>query len=229
MTTAQLRLHHALDALDAAGSTTRPGPPVHGCEHCWTAQDFALLTGPADLVPNELLRRAAMKSWDLWDDFPTLYRRLAPRILREFSTGRLIADGPLIASRLLTARWREWPHAELVTEVLDAWWSATLEDPEPPRSVPEVLETVATTTGTLTPWLRTWADTATVTADRHLADALERWLPQGEVLDLKFGFYGELEVGAELTQWLLSLPPGRIGADQRYWLDLVIFHCRQDI
>ncbi|MFJ8440943.1 hypothetical protein [Kitasatospora griseola] len=227
MTTAQQRLHHALDALDTAGRSSHPGPPVGGCEHCWTAEDLALLSGPPDLLPNELLRRAAVKSTDLWNDFPTLYRRLAPRILRQLTAG-VLADGELVATRLRAADWRKWPHADLVTEVLDAWWSATLEQSAPPTHVPTVLETVAATTDTLTPWLRTWADTATPTADRHLADAVEGWLHWGDVLTLKFGFHGEFEAGPELTEWLLALPPGRIPVDQRYWLELIVSPPAQD-
>ncbi|MFJ5925052.1 hypothetical protein ACIQF6_20855 [Kitasatospora sp. NPDC092948] len=221
MTTAQQRLHHALDALDTAGRSSQPGPPVHACEHCWSDRDFALLAGPATLLPNGLLHSAAAKTPASWDDFPTLYRRLAPRILRQLTTGRLAVDGPLIASRLLAADWREWPHAGQVADVLDAWWSAALDRPAPTPDVPEVLETVATATGTLAPWLHTWANTPTRTADRHLADTVEGWLRWGELPGLTFGFYQELQVGAELTKWLLALPPGRIGPDRRYWLELI--------
>ncbi|MFD7639332.1 hypothetical protein ACFV4P_01630 [Kitasatospora sp. NPDC059795] len=222
MTTSQQRLHHTLDALDtAARRAERPGPPVRGCEHCWDPEDFALLSGPAALVPDRLLHRAAAKSTDLWEDFPALYRRLAPRILRQLTTGRMRVDGPLIASRLLAADWRAWPHADRVVDVLDAWWSAALDRPDPLPDVAEVLETTATATGSLTRWLRTWEATRTATADHHLTDALEGWLRWGELPGLTFGFYDELPVGAELTRWLLALPPGRIGADQRYWLELL--------
>ncbi|MGW4382193.1 hypothetical protein [Kitasatospora sp. NPDC004531] len=221
MTTAQQRLHHALDALDSAGGSSRPGPPVHGCEHCWSAEDFALLAGPPTLLPDALLHRAAAKGADLWDDFPTLYRRLAPRILRQLTTGRLLVDGPLIASRLVAADWRGWPHAEQLAEVLDAWWLAALDRPAPVPDVAQTLETVATASGALAPWLRAWAATRTPTADRHLADVLEGWLRGGDLPGLEFGSHRELPVGAELTRWLLDLPPGRIGADQRYWLELL--------
>ncbi|MFD8599215.1 hypothetical protein ACFV1L_29840 [Kitasatospora sp. NPDC059646] len=217
MTTAQQRLHHALDALDSAG-TARPGPPVHGCEHCWTAEEFTLLAGPPALLPDRLLQSAAAKSADLWDDFPALYRRLTPVVLRKLTTGRSIVEGWVVGTRLATAGWRDWPEAELIGDVLDAWWAATLDRPAPSPGVLETLETAAVATGTITPWLRAWADTATRTADRHLADAVDGWL-HDRLTDLRFGLHGELEVGSELTAWLLALPTERIGADRRKSLE----------
>ncbi|MER5888089.1 hypothetical protein ABT160_30080 [Streptomyces sp. NPDC001941] len=70
------------------------------------------------------------------------------------------------------------------------------------------------TTGTLTPWLEAWAKTRTEAADLHLADALQCWLIEGELADLRLGFYEELHATPELLPWLLSLEPGRIGAAQ---------------
>ncbi len=167
MTTAQQRLHHALDALDRAG-TARPGPPVHGCEHCWTAEEFTLLAGPPALLPDRLLQSAAAKSADLWDDFPALYRRLTPVVLRKLTTGLSLVEGWVVATRL-----------------------------------------------------RTWADTATPTTDRHLADAADGWVYEGALAELRFGLHGELEVGAELTEWLFALPVERIGADRQQALAYV--------
>ncbi|MFJ4678141.1 hypothetical protein [Kitasatospora sp. NPDC088783] len=217
MTTAQQRLHHALDALDR---TARPGPAVGGCEHCYTAGQLAALAGPPALVPNSLLHSVAAKSPDHWTDFPTLYRRLAPRILRQLTTGTLAVDGPLVADRLVAAGWPDWHRAELVREVLDAWWPAALADPG--ADAAEVLGTLAVATGTVTPWLRTWAETPTPTANRHLADTLDRWLTYGELPDLRLGFHRDLPVGPEVAAWISGLPPHRIGEDRRYWLELAL-------
>ncbi|ROR45740.1 hypothetical protein [Kitasatospora cineracea] len=210
MTTAQQRLHHALDALDR---TARPGPAVGGCEHCYTAGQLAALAGPPALVPNGLLHSVAAKGPDHWEDFPTLYRRLAPRILRQLTTGTLAVDGPLVAARLVAAAWPDWHRADLVRDVLDAWWPAALADPA--ADAAEVLATLAVATGTLTPWLRTWAATPTPTADRHLADALDTWLHHGRLPDLRLGFHAELPAGPEITAWIATLPPRRIAPDQR--------------
>ncbi|RKE17816.1 hypothetical protein [Streptomyces sp. TLI_171] len=218
MTTAQQRLHHALDAL---GRTARPGPPVGGCEYCCTPAQLAALSGPPDLLPDGLLHSVAARNPDHWDGFEALYRRLAPRILRQLTTGTLHVDAPLIGSRLAAAEWRGWDSADLVAEVLDAWWPVVLDDPSPSPAASEVLGTLAVATGSVTPWLSSWARTATPTANRHLQDAADSWLSENDPLGIGFGFYGELPVGRELMTWLSSLPEDRLGADRRYWLDLV--------
>ncbi|MFC8721038.1 hypothetical protein [Kitasatospora sp. NPDC057198] len=213
MTTAQQRLHHALDAL---GRTARPGPAVDGCGHCYAPEELALLSGPPDLIPDRLLHSVAAKSPDHWVDFPTLYRRLAPRLLRQLTTRTLAVDGPLIAARLVSADWTSWHRAELVRDVLDAWWPATLADPT--ANAAEVLETVAVVTGTATPWLTTWAGTRTPTAEHHLTRTVDDWLHLARLPDLRLGFYGELPVGPEVAAWIADLPPHLLDADQRYWL-----------
>ncbi|GLW75082.1 hypothetical protein Kpho02_73790 [Kitasatospora phosalacinea] len=216
MTTAQQRLHHALDAL---GRTARPGPAVDGCEHCYTAEQLAVLSGPPDLIPDGLLHSVAAKFPDHWGDFPTLYRRLAPRLLRQLTTGTLAVDGPLVAARLVAADWPNWHRAELVRDVLDAWWSATLADPA--AHAADVLETVAVATGTVVPWLRTWTETRTPTAERHAARTVDDWLHFDRLPDLRLGFHRELPVGPEVAAWIASLPPRLLDEEHRYWLDTV--------
>ncbi|QKW18437.1 hypothetical protein HUT16_04580 [Kitasatospora sp. NA04385] len=216
MTTAQQRLHHALDAL---GRTARPGPAVDGCGHCYTPRELAALSGPPDLVPDRLLHSVAMKSPGHWVDFPALYRRLAPRLLRQLTTGTLAVDGPLVAARLVAADWTSWHRAELVRDVLDAWWCATLADPA--ANAADVLETVSVATGTATPWLRAWSETRTPTAERHLTRAVGDWLYYDRLPDLRLGFHRELPVGPEIAAWIAALPPHLLDEEQRSWLDLV--------
>ncbi|GLW57661.1 hypothetical protein [Kitasatospora phosalacinea] len=216
MTTAQQRLHHALDAL---ARTARPGPVVDGCGHCYTDGQLAALSGPPDLVPDRLLHSVAAKGPDHWGDFPTLYRRLAPRILRQLTTGTLHVDGPLVAARLVAADWSGWQHAELVREVLDAWWSATLASHCANAS--EALETVAVATGAVTPWLAAWTEARTPTAERHLIRTVGDWLHSARLPDLRLGFYRELPVGPEVADWIAALPPHLLDEEHRYWLDLV--------
>ncbi|GGX44825.1 hypothetical protein [Streptomyces noursei] len=76
------------------------------------------------------------------------------------------------------------------------------------------METLGVITGTLAPWLTARAQTRTEAADRHLRDALDQWLVQGELADLHFGFYKEAHATPELLPWLSSLEDGRIDADQ---------------
>ncbi|WP_033219474.1 hypothetical protein [Kitasatospora phosalacinea] len=214
MTTAQQRLHHALDALDR---TARPGPVVDGCGHCYTPEELAALAGPPALVPERLLHSAAMKFPDHWVDFPTLYRRLAPRLLRKLTTRTLAVDGRLIASRLVAADWTSWHRAELVRDVLDAWWPATLDDPT--ANAADVLETLAVATGTATPWLAAWTETRTPTAERHITRTIDDWLHFARLPDLHLGFYRELPVGPEVAAWIADLPPRLLGEDHRSWLE----------
>ncbi|MFF4340583.1 hypothetical protein ACFY00_11665 [Kitasatospora sp. NPDC001540] len=216
MTTAQQRLHHALDAL---GRTARPGPAVDGCGHCYTDEQLAVLSGPPDLIPDRLLHSVAAKNPDHWDDFPTLYRRLAPRVLRQLTTGTLHIDSPLIASRLVAADWTSWHRAELVRDVLDAWWPVALADPG--ASAADVLETLAVATGTVTPWLTAWSETRTPTSERHLIRTIDDWLYFNRLPDLRLGFYGELPVGPEVAAWIATLPPRLLDEERRHWLDTV--------
>jgi hypothetical protein len=77
-----------------------------------------------------------------------------------------------------------------------------------------VLETISASTGTLAPWLAIWAETPTEAADRHLRDALDKWLFKGQLADLRLGFYDELHATPKLLPWLLSMRENRIDAAQ---------------
>jgi hypothetical protein len=75
-----------------------------------------------DRVPDDLIALVAAEVTDRWDDFPAVYRRMTPRIVRLLATGRLHVDHGLIASRLLAAGWREWVPIE--QEALEKVWHA---------------------------------------------------------------------------------------------------------
>jgi hypothetical protein len=66
------------------------------------------ISGPLDLMADDLVSAVAAEVPDHWDDFPRLYRRLTPRIIRPAVTGRLHIDENLIASRLVAAGWTTW-------------------------------------------------------------------------------------------------------------------------
>lgn len=208
----------ALSALDAAFAPLNDGPfTVGGCTHCYAQADLDALAGPVDRVPEDLIPHVAHEGPDHWADFPALYRRMTPRIIRSMVTGNLHGDYGLLAQRLLDAGWRSWPAAErkALDQVWHAWWRSALDQYPGTGRATDVLEVIAVSTGTLVPWLASWRATRTEAADRHLHDALRRWLRGGDLADLRLGFYGNFRASAELVPWLLSLEEGRISAALR--------------
>jgi hypothetical protein len=211
------RLQDALDALDAAYAPLSERPfTAGGCTHCYTQADLDALSGPVDRVPQDLIPHVAAEATDHWDDFPAVYRRMTPRIIRRLVTGQLHVDHGLIASRLLAAGWRDWAPAErdALEQVWHAWWRSALHEYPGIEPVTEVLETISVSTGTLAPWLAIWAETPTEAADRHLRDALDKWLFEGQLADLRLGFYDELHATPELLPSLLSMRQNRIDTAQ---------------
>jgi hypothetical protein len=209
-------LVHALDALDTVFAlSSSQSFTVGGCTYCYAPADLEALAGPVDRVPEDLIPSVAAKTTDHWDDFPALYRRMTPRIVRLLVTGRLQEHG-LIASRLLAADWRAWPMAEqeALEKVWHTWWRSVLHEYPGAQPVTGPLETISVSTGTLTPWLDVWAETRTLAADQHLRDTLDYWLFEWELAHLKFGFYGEFHATPQLLPWLLTLDQGRLDTAQ---------------
>ena len=220
------RLQAALDALDAVFAPLSAQPfTVDGCTYCYAPADIEALAGPVHRVPEELIPSVAAKEAGHWDDFPALYRRMTPRIVRLLATGRLHVDHGLVASQLLKAGWRDWtmPERETLETVWHAWWRSALHEYPGTEPVTGVLETISVSTGTLLPWLAVWAETRTETAGQHLCDALDHWLFEARLADLRFGFYGEFHATPELLAWLLSLEEGRITAAQLFEVERIAY------
>ncbi|MFJ4539778.1 hypothetical protein ACIP39_27995 [Streptomyces tibetensis] len=201
----QQQLMTALDALDVAFASEEPFP-VSGCTYCYGAEDLAELSGPLDLISDDLVSAVAAEAPSHWDDFPRLYRRLTPRVIRAAVTGRLHVDENLIASRLREADWTTWdaPLAQALHEVWSAWWRATLHTSPSPVSARETLSLITVATGTLRPWLDTWTATRSPAADSQLADFIDDVLTEYEITDLHMGFYDEYDASTELLSWLLN-------------------------
>lgn len=191
----------------------RPGPrlrrgtpfPRRGCTFCYAEQDLAELAGPLHLVSEDLIPAVAAEGPDHWDDFPRLYRRLVPRIVRPLVTDRLHTDAELIASRLVQAEWTGWdrPLADALRDVWDAWWRSTLDShPGGPVTIEKALGLVTVTTGGMRPWLDTWAATRTPAADAQLTDLVDDVMFEGRITDLHLGFYDEYHATPELLSWL---------------------------
>lgn len=219
----QQQLATALDALDRAFASEEPFP-VTGCTYCYGDQDLAELSGPLDSIADDLLCAVAAEVPSHWDDFPRLYRRLTPPIIRRVVTGRLHVDENLIASRLLAAGWTTWdaPLTSALHEVWAAWWQATLHTCPGPVSIRETLSLITVATGTLRPWLDIWTETRTETADAQLADFIDDVLVEYEITELHMGFYDEYDASVELLGWLLTDVRHRAGdarLDEPYLLE----------
>ncbi|MFD3514794.1 hypothetical protein [Streptomyces sp. NPDC058657] len=215
MTDPHQQFQDALDALDTAFVPPDEQPfSVGGCTHCYTEADLAALAHPVQQVPEELIYSVAHKTPDHWTDFPGLYRRLTPRIVRLLTADRL--DHGLVASRLLAAGWRSWPARQrtALEQVWYAWWRSALHTYPGDGHIADVLEVLSAAAGTPVTWLAIWSETRTEASDLHLSDALDRWLWQDELADLHFGFFDELPATPELLRWLLALEDGRVGAAQ---------------
>lgn len=195
----------ALDALDHAFAPEAPFR-VTGCTFCYAEQDLAELSGPLDLIADDLIAAVAGEVPSHWDDFPRLYRRLVPRIVRPLVTGKLHVDAKLIASHLLQAGWTDWdpPLSEALRDVRSAWWQDTLHTYPSPVPVRNTLGLITVTTHSLRPWLDTWTATNTPAADAHLADFVDDVLFESEITDLHMGFYDEYDATPELLGWLLT-------------------------
>ncbi|MEU0812446.1 hypothetical protein [Streptomyces sp. NPDC005970] len=205
MSHSQQQLTTALDALDRAFAGEEPFP-VQGCTYCYGEQDLAELSGPLHLISDDMVTSVAMEVPSHWDDFPRLFRRLTPRIIRPVVTGQFHVDENLIASRLLEAGWTTWdaPLADALRDVWSAWWRTTLHTHPSPVSVRETLSLITVATDTLRPWLDLWTATRTPAADAHLADLVDDVMFEFEITDLHMGFYDEYHATPELLDWLLT-------------------------
>ncbi|WP_405770901.1 hypothetical protein OG539_39375 [Actinacidiphila glaucinigra] len=151
-----------------------------------------------------------------WGDFPRLYRRLVPRIIRPVVTGLFGIDEELVASRLVQAGWTTWdaPLTEALRDVWDAWWQTTLRTHPGPVPIRTALAVVTVATGGLSSWLDTWTGIRTTAADARLAGLVDDVLFESEFTDLSMGFYDEYHATAELVEWLLTDVRDRV-ADAR--------------
>lgn len=219
----QQQLQSALDTLDAAFASEEP-VDIQGCLYCYGEADFAALSGPVHLLSDDLVASVALEVPDHWSDFPGLFRRMTPRVIRAAVAGELHVDEALVATRLVQAGWRDWPvsQVEALSAVWHAWWRATLEEYPGPVPVTDVLTLLTVTADALAPWLAIWAATRTAAADRHLEFLLGHWLFEDEVSHLELGFHGEYHATPELVPWLLGPARSRFGASRQEdlrWLE----------
>lgn len=123
----RLALDAALDRLDAV--FTEPpalSGPLRGCEMCWSDERLAALGGPPAEVPAKLVWEFVHEDVDHLDhddQYPILWRRLAPRALRGIAAGEHDLDMQFgIKLGDYGGKLHTWPEPEraAVTDVLDA-------------------------------------------------------------------------------------------------------------
>ncbi|MBO2464915.1 hypothetical protein [Actinomadura violacea] len=208
------RLQAALDGLAAAFRGMTAAPDEHNCECHWgSANELALLkTADVPLDP-DLLRRTWWAPG--WSDHASVVRRILPQFAAALVDG---AVEPKIgfedAGRFLAhGEWRQWSSGQssAVQWFLDAWWAHTLTAPDPAIPAFEVFAFLAEASDTLTPWLTAWEMSRTPAADRHLAEAIEKWEYDllGDVLPW-CSWGSEASARAELVVWLIREAPGRL-------------------
>lgn len=207
------RLAAAVERLEAVFGPRRDRvEPVDACTHCFSAEDLRHLAGPVDEVPERLFHCALADWGSTMDADAGLWRRLAPRTLREMAEQRLHIDESFMARKFREARWREWPENErdAVSEFCEAWFATVLTASEGPAVV-DVLPFVAVMYGELTHWLEQWEATPGPRADDQLSQLAAWWLPELLGGDLDVSFSGELpDISAELSTWLVAQAPGRL-------------------
>ncbi|MFF5284799.1 hypothetical protein [Streptomyces sp. 62] len=215
-TPARLRLDRALDRLDLTfrGMTAR-GDEVQ-CECHWGGEEeLERLKAPDLVLAPDLLCR----TWDApdWSDHGAVLRRILPQFARALVKGEVepVFGMYEVGRSFGRGRWREWPSLQsaAVWEFLRAWWAHTLAEEDPVVPAYEVLALCAEASGTLGPWLRTWEALDDRVADRHLADAVDRW--EYDLLgdELPWGAWDDADaLCTELAAWLVRHAPARLRA-----------------
>ena len=186
--------------------------PVDACSHCFSAEDLRVLAGPVEEIPERLFCSALMHWGSTMDADVGLWRRLAPRTLREMVGQTLHIDESWMARKFNEAGWREWPDDErdAVSEFCEAWFATALTAPEGPDVI-DVLPFAAVMYGELAHWLERWAATPGPRADHQLAQLAAWWLPDLLAGQLDVSFSGDLpDISAELSAWLVAEAPRRL-------------------
>ena len=206
--------------------------PVGGCTYCYSETDLALVAGPAEEVPLGLLSSIAFEVPDHWDDFPGIYRKFTPAILRALVHDRLHIDEELVAYRLAAAGcWTTWPEPEqrAVLGVLHALLEETLSVYPRRPSLDETLRALSTTPEPFERWLALVDAAPHGAADHHVADLCRAWMPELAEGTLVFGWLDDWVVPEVTRDWLRDqcrkrLAPMRddLPADVRSLVDLLL-------
>jgi hypothetical protein len=199
----------AVDQLYVAFSGARRPSAIESCRCCLSADEERALLAPVALrqVPTDVLRPYTFDVLLTVGDVAD-FRYFLPRILEIACTvGFGAPDLESVMGRLTTARWLEWPAAELtaIRDVLASLWTTTLAAFPSEPDVDTVLCAVGNAEEDLGPYLAEWiAGFTRPAAAAHLLDLLRhgaRHDPAG--WRLTNPFWGD--PAGQVVTWLAGL------------------------
>ncbi len=212
-------------------------PVVHGCPHCITEHDNALLhSRPLRRLTWVELERYAFKALTTWgsvEDFKHFLPRLFELIAGEEES---VIDSEVLVGKLAVGQWASWPAAEqgAIRSFLMAWWIKTIHarvDPsefELDGGVPwshggtpadHVLCCISRAEADVGPYLQAWLDAQGVEPSYHLAVFI--WgnlaaIQKGRTTDSACPEQPQME---QVIAWLLKADTAKHleKAAERYW------------
>ncbi|WP_367139381.1 MULTISPECIES: hypothetical protein [Streptomyces] len=218
----RLRLDAALAcvAMSFCGMTARPDES--NCECHWgSAEELALLKMPDTKLDADLLYR----TWSAcdWKDHAAVLRRILPQFTRALVRGHVDVGhfAQEVGRSFARGKWQQWPAQQraAVREFLCAWWAYTLVEAEPVAPAHGVFVVCAEASAAVGPWLSIWQAIDHPAADRHLAEAVDRWEYDLLCDELPWSAWDKRDdMCRELAQWLVRCAPARLrshGAPQQ--------------
>jgi len=176
MLKSDLELRSVIEGLYRTFSRYRLPTHVHGCPHCISQRDHALLYAKAlrDLGPDEIARYSfnAMTTWGDPDDF----RHFLPRIFELIS-----ADGggwtipEAVFAKLPYGQWERWPSDEqrAITSFFETLWSNVLDHFPHVFSAEDCLRCIAQADDEMAPYLGRWRIANSLSHAKHFAAFIE--------------------------------------------------------
>ncbi|MER5424330.1 hypothetical protein [Streptosporangium roseum] len=171
-----------LDEVDRVFAAVPPlDREVGGCAHCHAEEDLRLLGGDPAAMSDELVGSFMRKVVDHWDgdQYPLLWRRLMPRVLRYLASAAPGGDpaGELRGLASYGAGFTGWPAHERAAaeQAFAALLAAALTDGRPAERVAELVEGLAHATEDLRPWLDRLAGLPGHEADAGLVRLACHW------------------------------------------------------
>ncbi|MDP9845481.1 hypothetical protein [Streptosporangium lutulentum] len=171
-----------LNEVDRVFATVPPlDREVGGCTRCHAEEDLRMLGGDPAVISDELVESFMGEVVDHWDEdqYPLLWRRLMPRVLRYLASDAPAGDPARELRGLASygAGFVDWPAPErTATErAFAALLTVALTDGRPAECVAGLVEGLAHAIGDLRPWLDRLADLPGHEADAGLVRLACHW------------------------------------------------------